>query len=97
MVDRESRPRAVLQVVLRFARYLGPLLRDALVCLWRMLLDLVAAMQLGWRWLVSRRTPAGVGAFEAWAPPTGAPWIWRTPLVPRSRRRRFSVGWIACY
>ncbi len=57
---------AVWRFVLRAARYLGPLLRDALVWLWRILLDLVAGVQFTIRSWKARRHPDKASSFEAW-------------------------------
>jgi hypothetical protein len=80
---------AVWRFVLRVARYSGPLLRDALVWLWRILLDVAGGLPFAWRWWKARRQPDTVSAFEAWRASLrerrAARWApWRT--LPPARR-----------
>jgi hypothetical protein len=66
-VDGLSRVlRALGQAVARTAQYLGPLLRDALVYVWRMGADLAHGPQFLWRRWQVRRRPETAGDFAAW-------------------------------
>ena len=63
------RPRAVRSIghaLISVGRYLGLLLWDTLVYLWRLLADLVSGMRFVWRRWQLRRRPEAAGEFETW-------------------------------